>query len=441
MGKRILSIVSRKTDGTERSGRGTAPSAAGGFGGADTALMRLARPFVPRPFLSNGGMSASADTMLSIGMGRHNNDDEMPEDQVNVAAIVDRKVSDRRYLPRRAGNMKRYLHTTPISESLDGDDDVVHARMELYEDSIADFIGSAAKTGISKFKSFLAGDEDESSNTIEKIGYTVAPFIPLGGELWYFTHAIKDFNGVRSLMTELEKLLAKNGINIDMTAPPMENNDALTPLISTSGAGSVVLPSAAIRAEIRASTIDIAIKCFDFLIDTISALPLELIPGLSTADMVIDSALTAAGSAQPKLDPEGEKIARALFDFSLKYGDKIKAVEDTIASMGRMIPGISDETLASINSTSNFIGNLALLNAAVSDAVSDIESSDEPDMLAERRRRKKTRTNEFSGAGAVAGYAGPIKSPRNPQNFYNSMAKAAGGQYVVDPLKIIKQKP
>lgn len=433
--------MSRKTDGTERSGRGTAPSAAGGFGGADTALMRLARPFVPRPFLSNGGMSASADTMLSIGMGRHNNDDEMPEDQVNIAAIVDRKVSDRRYLPRRAGNMKRYLHTTPISESLDDDDDVLHARMELYEDSITDFIGSAAKAGMSKFKSFLAGDDDESSNTIEKIGYTAAPFIPLGGELWYFTHAIKDFNGVRALIDELERLLAEHGINIDMTDPPMENNDALTPLISTSGGGSVVLPSAAVRAEIRASTIDIAMKCFDFLINSISALPLELIPGLSTADMVVDSALTALGAAQPKLDPEGEKISRALFDFSLKYGDKIKAVEDTIASMGGMIPGISDETLASINATSNFIGNLALLNAAVSDAVEGSENADDPDILAERRRRKKSRTNEFSGAGAIAGYAGPVKSPRNPQNFYNSMAKAAGGQYVVDPLKIIKQKP
>lgn len=443
MGKRILSIVSRKTDGTERSGRGTAPSAAGGFGGADTALMRLARPFVPRPFLSNGGMSASADTMLSIGMGRHNHDDEMPEDQANVAAIVDRKVSDRRYLPRRAGNMKRYLHTTPISESLDGDDDAVHSRMELYEDSIADFVGSVAKTGMSKFKSFISGDEDdyESIKDIEKAGYTAAPFIPLGGEIWYFTHAVRDFNGVRALVAELEKLLAANGISVDMTASPMENNDALMPLMSTSGAGSVAIPSSAVRAEIRASTIDIAMKCFDFLVDAISALPLDLIPGLSTADMVIDSALTATGAAQPKLDPEGEKISRALFDFSLKYGDKIKAVEDTVASMGKMIPGISDETLSSINATSNFIGNLALLNAAVSDAVDEMESSDEPDVLAERRRRKKTRTNEFSGVGAVAGYTGPVKSPRNPQNFYNSMAKAAGGQYVVDPLKIIKQKP
>jgi hypothetical protein len=131
--------MSRKPDGTERSGRGTAPPAAGGFGGADTALVRLARPFVPKPFRSTGGMSTSADTMMSIGMGRHNNDDELPEDQVNIAGIVDRKVSDRRYLPRKLGNMKYYLHTTPINESLKFDDDTLLKQSMLYEKDLNEY--------------------------------------------------------------------------------------------------------------------------------------------------------------------------------------------------------------------------------------------------------------------------------------------------------------
>lgn len=426
--------MSRKVDGTERSGRGTAPSAAGGFGGADTALTRLARPFVPKPFRSMGGMSTSADTMMSIGMGRHNNDDELPDDQINIAGIVDRKVSDRRYLPRKLGNMKRYLHTTPISEALENDEDALHRKMDLYEESIADFVGSIAKGGMEKFKSFLAGSsDDENSDIINKVGYSVAPFIPLGGEIWYGFHAIRDFGTIENLAKELEKMLSENGINISMTAPPVENNEALS---------NLKIPSANVRANIRASTITIALKCYDFLVDTISALPFDLVPGLEMTDFVIDTALTAAAGAAPVLDPEGEKLARAFFDFSLKYGSKIKEVEEAIANLGRKIPGISEETIKSLHAVSNFIGNLAMVNAAVSDSVSDVETSEDPDILAERKRRKKkSRTDEFSSVGSIAGYTGKLKGPNNPKDFYNTMARVAGSQYFVDPLKAIKPKP
>ena len=134
--------MTRKADGTQRSGRFTAPSAAGGFGGADTALTRLARPFVPKPFRSTGGMSTSADTMMSLAMGRHNTDDEIPEDQVNIASIVSSKTSDRRYLPRRLGNMKMYLHTTPVSESLSDDSFKVYETCKLFESELDGFLAS-----------------------------------------------------------------------------------------------------------------------------------------------------------------------------------------------------------------------------------------------------------------------------------------------------------
>lgn len=176
--------MSRKPDGTERSGRGTAPSAAGGFGGADTALSRLARPFVPKPFRSLGGMSASADTMLSIGMGRHNNDDELPEDQVNIAGIVDRKVSDRRYLPRKLKSMQYYLNTMPVSELLELDGDEINEAFESYEMCLTDLDFLVTEARRKKKKK-----TDEMSTTGGVAGYTGPLTGPRSPKQFYDTMA------------------------------------------------------------------------------------------------------------------------------------------------------------------------------------------------------------------------------------------------------------
>lgn len=170
MGLRILRYVTRKADGTERSGRGTAPSAAGGFGGADTALTRLARPFVPKPFRSTGGMSTSADTMMSLAMGRHNTDDEIPEDQVNIGSIVSRKTSDRRYLPRRLKNMQVYLHTTPVNESLESDSATIHQTVELYESELDNFLAALDPVLEAKLKKKKKANEMSGVGAIA--GYT-----------------------------------------------------------------------------------------------------------------------------------------------------------------------------------------------------------------------------------------------------------------------------
>jgi hypothetical protein len=89
----------------------------------------------------------------------------------------------------------------------------------------------------------------------------------------------------------------------------------------------------------------------------------------------------------------------------------------------------------------NFIGNLALIHGAVSSAEKEIENAEDPDVLAERRKRKK-RKDEMSVTANVAGYTGPMVSPKDPKQFYGKMAKAAGGEYLTsDPAKTLRSKP
>jgi hypothetical protein len=49
--------------------------------------------------------------------------------------------------------------------------------------------------------------------------------------------------------------------------------------------------------------------------------------------------------------------------------------------------------------------------------------------------------DEFSGAGAVAGYTIPLGAgPARKKDFYKKMAKPTGGSYMQDPAKI-KPRP
>lgn len=52
---------------------------------------------------------------------------------------------------------------------------------------------------------------------------------------------------------------------------------------------------------------------------------------------------------------------------------------------------------------------------------------------------------EFSGAGAVAGYVEPLHGPggsaQTRRQFYNRMAKPYGAKYLTDPLKTAKARP
>lgn len=418
--------MSRKTDGTERSGRGTAPPAAGGFGGADTALTRLARPFTPKPFRSTGGMSASADTMMSIGMGRHQPDDEIPDDQVNIPSIVSRKTSDRRYLPRKLGNMKKYLHTTPLNEAMNLTGDEIRNRHELFEFSLMDF-GRQLYTGAQDALSYAFGEkkpETQAGSALAAALPVAASFIPFAGEIQSGYLAYKNFEEIRAsvlaLQNAIEGLPGHRG-EIKLFDSPEVNEIKLR----ENQAVFDNLPPY-VRDSIKASLNKIAAGSVEFLTNLVKSVPLEVIPSLGIFDSIIDSAISAGISLGSSYDPSGESTARAFYSFVLKATDQMRRAEEIL---GDILPG---EDFAQEHEISNLFANLALVFLIM-------KSSESP--LSELRKRKKHRTDEFSGAGAIVGYTGPVKGPEDPEHFYDTMAHAVGGEYLVDPVKNSKAKP
>ena len=427
--------MTRKVDGTERSGRGTAPSAAGGFGGADTAMTRLARPFVPKPFRSTGGMSTSADTTFSVRLGQHNTDQELPDDQVNISGIVDRKVSDRRYLPRKRNSMKSILNKTTLSEALTLDDDEISLHFESYQralnevenldfDKVKDFLtmgvqksDAARSKPVEPSRKDLA---DASKSILDTAGQFLAARIPFG-DVYYGFRSFGTFKEIKAQSVKLQELLQKSGIQVDLMAPPDENVSKIKQLFIT---------SAADRAMLGKSSVQIALKCYDYFTDLISSIPLEVFPPLAMLDTAMDIGISTVATVVPD-----EKLAVNLLDFALKYNETLRDMESKI---GQFLPG---EDFAQLNKVTNFIGNLALIHGAVSSAEKELESGEDPDVLAERRKRKK-RKNEMSVTANVAGYTGPMMAPKDPKQFYGKMAKAAGGEYLTsNPAKTLRSKP
>ena len=427
--------MSRKVDGTERSGRGTAPPAAGAFGGSDTALMHLSRPFVPKPFRSTGGMSTSADTTFSVRLGQHNTDQELPDDQVNINGIVDRKVSDRRYLPRKRNNMKAILNKTTLSESLSLDADEIDSWLGEYQmalneienldvGQVKDFLSmgmqQASPGGAVSIEPSRKDVADASRSLLDTAGQFLAARIPFG-DVYYGFRAFKTFEEIEDQADKLNDLLQKSGVQVNLMAPPEENVSKFKQLFVT---------SAADRAMLAKSSVQIALKCYDFFTDLISSVPLEVFPPLAMLDTAIDVGISAVATVAPD-----EKLAVNLLDFALKYNETLRDMETKI---GKFLPG---DDFGQLNKVTNFIGNLALIHGAVSSAEKEMENAEDPDVLAERRRRKK-RNNEMSVAANVAGYTGPMITPKDPKQFYGKMAKAAGGEYLTsDPAKTLRSKP
>jgi len=427
--------VSRKPDGTQRSGRFTAPPAAGAFGGADTAMSRLARPFVPKPFRSTGGMSASADTMMSIGMGRHNIEEEIPEDQVNIASIVDRKTSDRRYLPKKLGNMKKYLHTTPLEEALNKNEAESYLAFSRYEKDLNEYferIRQADPFGVDSDKMAIAAkqtpeekDSFFSLSGLKRLADFAAPFVPIVGDLWYGYRAYESFGQIQESISSLQQNLKDLGVEVDLFAPVERNVVEIR---------EIPVSSPANREALKQSVIKISLNCIQFLNNTLAALPLELFKTLKPVDFASELGINVAAGALPLTDPDGLRTAGALLDFSERYISTIGQAEQAIRSV---IPGDSFENMHSVV---NLIGNLALIRKALS--MNQPAGADESsEILPERRLRRKKRANEMSTTAGVAGYAGPMQGPRDPQQFYSTMAKAAGSEYLVDPVKKSKPRP
>ena len=398
---------------------------------------------------------------MSIGMGRHNTDEELPEDQVNIGSIVSRKTSDRRYLPRKLGNMKKYLHTMPISEVLDLSDEQIYREFANYESNLSRIneegdvmqtLSQLGQAGYSQALRFsgeagqkIAGQTSEEQSAEEKEPDSfldmidkplrfVSAFLPFG-DLYYAYRAFREFGDIEKSADEIEKILKKLKINIDIMGPPDKNSEILE---------DVAIPTAADREYIRDAVNKMAMLCYNFLTDLISGIPLEVFPSLAIVDSAIDVAIASISGIGPSVDPTGEKLAKLFFDFSLRYGDAIREVETsvrkTVANMPLIGEKLDESKLDQMNKVSNFIGNLALIHAAVTTGVEELSKAESP-VFAEARLRKKKRANEMSTTASVAGYSGPMKGPKSPKQFYDTMARAAGSEYLVDPLKSAKPKP
>lgn len=426
--------MSRKPDGTERSGRGTAPSAAGGFGGADTALSRLARPFVPKPFRSLGGMSASADTMLSIGMGRHNNDDELPEDQVNIAGIVDRKVSDRRYLPRKLKNMQYYLHTTPINEALSLSDEDLYRRISAYERDLHEDLSrlEKIKKGVAGLGSIAAKAADILDPALQ-VAAAVLPF----GELYFGYRAYQNFEDVQTQIKKIQDDLQKYGLSIDLKDDSSSNSAQIQ---------QITIKSPAERAILKSDVIKIAVETCNFLSDIFKAIPFDSISGLQTPDTFLDLSMLGLSAGVALSDPSGEEVTEKLFEFTDYYKDRIDQLERFLKFSGRVAAYDADDVEKTLE-ISNVIENLALIYKQVdstppdASAAGSLAQMGSPTTVSEARRKKKKKTDEMSMTGNVAGFTGPVAGPKRPKQFYDTMARAAGGEYLIDPVKNLKSKP
>jgi hypothetical protein len=83
------------------SSRGIGIPVAGAIGGGDDAAQRIGKPYLPKPFRSQGGFEGSADSTYSYKLGRHQVDDrEDAGDTFNFDSITSRKIAGPRRLSR-----------------------------------------------------------------------------------------------------------------------------------------------------------------------------------------------------------------------------------------------------------------------------------------------------------------------------------------------------
>ena len=132
-----------KAEGTlnQYSSRGVAVPVGGAIGGGDDFAQRIGKPYVPRPFRSNGGFEGSADSTFSYKMGRHNVEDSEDVGQtINFDDIKTRKLAGPRRLPRGFKMPKGNYGKIADFEGM-GDHAVMSAAMQ-YESKINRYVSS-----------------------------------------------------------------------------------------------------------------------------------------------------------------------------------------------------------------------------------------------------------------------------------------------------------
>jgi len=155
-------------------------------------------------------------------------------------------------------------------------------------------------------------------------------------------------------------------------------------------------------------------------------------------------------------DDFAQRIAKPYVPGRPSQGGMSTSADTTFSiSMGRSVPDPQEDGMDSFNiddlKTSKLPGPRKLprwlkLNKKqyFQRPLSEMLSNDEDDMISDHEELEAD-LEEFSGAGAVAGYVEPLHGPGGPaqsrRKFYDRMAKPYGAKYLQDPLKTAKGRP
>jgi len=406
-----MAFKSPHGQGQTRSGRFTAPPAAGSFGGSDGAMQKLGRPFVPKPFTGSGGLSAGADTMMSMAMGRHNvQQDINTEDMIDTSMIATSKIGERPPPSRRLA--KKYLHDISIANASSLTDNDIE---RLYE-GLQDYLGSV----LSKIEPY--------------VGY-VAPYVPFG-DLYFGYRAVKSIRELKDVIEAYSKSLS-DFFEVEFNLYD-ENDDDIAQILE-----KLSSLSDEDRATIKEEIISIGMINYDIIRDLLMSLPGEVLgPVGAKADMVIDTLISASAFAND------EEVVKGFIESS----DKMKMLVGTIRSADGVIEAIESflgTNAINLAGIANLFSNLGkIYHIILSNSGEGIDLSVQApvesglDIFAESRRKKKKlqKQDEMNVAGNIAGYTGPLAGPTKPKDFYKKMSKSYFGEFLSDPTKI-KNKP
>jgi len=154
------------------SSRGIGIPVGGAIGGGDDFAQRIGKPYVPKPFRSQGGFEGSADSTYSYKLGRHNVDDDTGHTDFNIDSLATRKIAGPRKLPRGFKLDKQPYGKLQDFEEL-GDKAITSAAMQ-FESKINDYVSSV-------LAEVPDDDEDEAyANEFSGVGAIAGYTGPLG---------------------------------------------------------------------------------------------------------------------------------------------------------------------------------------------------------------------------------------------------------------------
>ena len=165
-----------KAEGTSNqySSRGIGIPVGGAIGGGDDFAQRIAKPYSPRPFRSQGGFEGSADSNFSMRLGRHNIEDIDPhEETFNFDNIQSDKIAGPRKLPRGFKLHKNaHYNLTNMKDFEELGDHAIASAALQFESNLRDFLDILEEEQPENDK--LRADEFSGAGAIA--GYT----LPLG---------------------------------------------------------------------------------------------------------------------------------------------------------------------------------------------------------------------------------------------------------------------